>query len=114
MDGLSFRCIYRSVGAGEAFYSGRKPVFPKLCSRDLLEFVEDKKEYEENIRKAPADFTTARGEKFTCRRGESYFQRHRKFPKDLFFDQDGVYAVLMSGRDTTGVLVKKAGRKRLC
>ena len=99
-------------GQEKPFTQEESLYFQKLCSRDLLEFVEDKKEYEENIRKAPADFTTARGEKFTCRRGESYFQRHRKFPKDLFFDQDGVYAVLMSGRDTTGVLVKKGWEEK--
>lgn len=99
-------------GQEKPFTQEESLYFQKLCSRDLLEFVEDKKEYEENIRKVPADFTTARGEKFTCRRGESYFQRHRKFPKDLFFDQDGVYAVLMSGRDTTGVLVKKGWEEK--
>lgn len=86
--------------------------FQKLCSRDLLEFFEEKREYEENIRKAPAEFVTAKGEEFTCRRGESYFQRNRKFPKDLFFDEDGIYAVLMSSRDTTGVLVKKGREKK--
>ena len=86
--------------------------FQKLCSRDLLEFFEEKREYEENIRKAPTEFVTAKGEEFTCRRGESYFQRNRKFPKDLFFDEDGIYAVLMSSRDTTGVLVKKGWEKK--
>ena len=86
--------------------------FQKLCSRDLLEFFEEKREYEENIRKAPAEFVTAKGEEFTCRRDESYFQRNRKFPKDLFFDEDGIYAVLMSSRDTTGVLVKKGREKK--
>lgn len=86
--------------------------FQKLCSRDLLEFFEEKREYEENIRKAPTEFVTAKGEEFTCRRDESYFQRNRKFPKDLFFDEDGIYAVLMSSRDTTGVLVKKGREKK--
>ena len=86
--------------------------FQKLCSRDLLEFFREKKVYEENISKTPADFTTAGGEEFTCRRGECYFQRHRKFPKDLFFDKEGIYAVLMSGRDTTGVLVKKGWEEK--
>ena len=56
-------------GQEKPFTQEESLYFQKLCSRELLEFVEDKKEYEENIRKAPADFTTARGEKFTCRRG---------------------------------------------
>ena len=110
---VSFLDVYTGQwGQEKPFTQEESLYFQKLCSRDLLEFFEDKKEYEENIRKAPADFTTAKGEEFTCRRGESYFQRHRKFPKDLFFDQEGIYAVLMSGRDTTGVLVKKGWEEK--
>ena len=63
--------------------------FQKLCSRDLLEFFREKKVYEENISKTPADFTTAGGEEFTCRRGECYFQRHRKFPRICFLTKKG-------------------------
>ena len=106
-------------GQEKPFTQEESLFFQKLCSRDLREFFEEKSEYEENIRKAPAGFVTGKGEMFTCRRGESYFQRHRKFPKDIFFDREGIYAVLMSASDAVGVLVKKGweektGKKRRC
>ena len=72
-------------GQEKPFTQEESLYFQKLCSRDLLEFFREKKVYEENISKTLADFTTAGGEEFTCRRGECYFQRNRKFPKDLFF-----------------------------
>ena len=99
-------------GQEKPFTQEESLFFQKLCSRDLLEFFEEKSEYEENIRKAPAGFVTGKGEAFTCRRGESYFQRHQKFPKDLFFDGKGIYAVLMSARDAVGVLVKKGWEEK--
>lgn len=86
--------------------------FQKLCSRDLLEFFEEKESYEKKMGKRPADLVTEKGEVFTCRRGESYFQRHKKFPKDLFFDEKGIYAVVMSTRDAAGVLVKKGWEEK--
>ena len=47
------------------------------------------------------------GERFTNRRRESYIQRDKKFPMDLFYENGKIWAVLMSGRDYTGILVKE-------
>lgn len=85
--------------------------FKTLCSRSILNFFKEKAEYESKIALEPASFITESGEEFTNRRGESYIQRNKKFPMDLFYDENGIYAVLMSGRDYTAVLVQK-GRER--
>lgn len=89
-----------------AFTEKENQVFQGLCNRNILEFFSLKKEYEERISGQPESFETENGEQFTNRRGESYFQRYRKFPKDLFYEDGKIYAVLMSGRDYTAVLVK--------
>lgn len=86
--------------------------FKKLCSRSLLGFFRNKREYEEKIRSGEEDFCTSEGEAFTRRRKDSYFQRNQKFPKDLFYDENGTYAVLMSGRDFTAILVKNGEENR--
>lgn len=83
-----------------------------LCSRSILNFFKNKAEYESKIASEPVSFVTESGDKFTNRRGESYIQRHKTFPIDLFYDGAGIYAVLMSGRDYTAVLVKKGQERR--
>lgn len=84
----------------------------KLCSRSILSFFQNKREYEMQISANPLEFTTTNGEHFTCRRGESYYQRNQKFPKDLFFEGNHIYAVLMSGRDFCAVLVREGWENR--
>lgn len=79
----------------------------RLCSRSLLGFFEKKKEYETFLLEEPASFVTAGGEEFANRRGTSYIQRRKKFPMDLFYDGEGIYGVLMAGRDFLAVLVRK-------
>lgn len=86
--------------------------FQKFCSRSLLGFFEKKAEYEANIQEGKEEFVTADGERFTNRRKESYFQREQKFPKDLFYENGEIYAVLMSGRDYAAVLVKDGYEER--
>lgn len=49
-------------GQEKPFTQEESLFFQKLCSRDLLEFFEEKSEYEENIRKTPAEFVTDKGE----------------------------------------------------
>lgn len=96
----------------EKFTSEEDSYFVKLCSRSMFDFFQGKKEYENLIKKGEKEFTTSKGEKFTNRRNEAYFQREKKFPKDLFYDEDGIYAVLMSGRDYAAVLVKDGEEDR--
>lgn len=86
--------------------------FSVLCSRSILSFFHHKKEYDEGIFTRPESFTTEGGETFTRRRKDSYFQRFKTFPMDLFYDTDGICSVLMSGRDYTAVLVKKGMERR--
>lgn len=50
--------------------------------------------------------TTASGEEFTKRRMEAYIQRNCKAAKDLFYEDNQIYAVLMSARDSTAMLVR--------
>ncbi len=86
--------------------------FMGLCSRNIQGFFENKTEYEAQIASHPKVFTTKNNEEFSKRRGEAYIQRHKKFPMDLFYDEDGIYSVLMSGRDYMAVLVKKGQERR--
>lgn len=83
----------------------------KLCSRDLSVFFEDRIIYENYIKSSVTAFVTKRGEHFSRRGGDGYIQRYGKFPKDLLCDGDGIYAVLMSCRDTAAVLVKEGREK---
>lgn len=86
--------------------------FQQFCSRSLSEFFEKKEEYERKIQEGKEEFETIDGERFTNRRNESYFQRDKKFPKDLFYENGAIYAVLMSGRDYAAVLVKDGEEQR--
>lgn len=81
--------------------------FLQLCSRSVLDFFQNRAEYEVLLKNEPADFVTGNGEQYTNRRNEAYFQRHKKFPRDLFYENGSIYAVLMPGRDYAAVLVKK-------
>lgn len=85
--------------------------FALLCNRSLLGFFGRKKEYEQKIANRPETFATKDEESFARRGDDSYIQRGIKFPKDLFYDEDGIYSVVMCARDVTAVLVKK-GRER--
>lgn len=87
----------------DSFYAG-------LCSRGLLHFFKGLVELEGHIQNAEASFTTHNGDSYTRRKecgeeGISYIQRGIKFPMDVYFENDQIYAVLMSGRDYAAVLV---------
>lgn len=81
--------------------------FKVLCNRSMLSFFQHRKEYESKMSSAPEVFVTENGQRFQARRGEAYFQRDIKFPMDLFHQGGVIFAVVMSGRDYTAVLVKK-------
>ena len=86
--------------------------FALLCNRSLLTFFGRKKEYEQQIADSPETFTTTEGERFARRGEDSYIERGIKFPKDFFYDEDGIYSVVMCARDVTSVLVKKGMERR--
>lgn len=85
--------------------------FMALCSRSLAGFFQKKEAYEQQIQQSPQTFTIDT-ETFTNRRNEAYIQRNKKFPTDLFYENGQIYAVLMSGRDYTGILVKEGWEDR--
>ena len=80
--------------------------FVQLCKRSLWEFFCNKEEYEKIIEKGAEHGVTAFGEEFTKRRAEAYIQRNCKAAKDLFYEDGKIYALLMSARDYTAVLVR--------
>ncbi len=81
--------------------------FHTLSSRRMLDFFRSKPEYEKAIREKAGEFTTTAGEQYTRRRQDSYIQRNKKFPKDLFYENEEVYAVYMPARDSMAVLVRE-------
>lgn len=87
-----------------------------LCKRNLLKFFQHLPKYQEAIFGAERDgadgleplpkyISIACGEHFAKRGKNSYIQRRVKFPLDLFLDDRQIYAVQMTGRDYTAVLV---------
>ena len=95
-----------NLGEERPFGEKENVFLQKLCSRSIAGFFEKKAAYEEKIAQEPEVFTLD-GERFTNRRSESYIQRDKKFPMDLFYENGKIWAVLMSGRDYTGILVKE-------
>ena len=89
------------------FTEKENQLYRTLCKRDILQFFQNKSQYEAFIKEEPASFMLSDGEEYTNRRGEAYIQRHKKFPKDLFYENGEIYAVVMSARDYTAVLVKE-------
>lgn len=75
-------------------------------------FFKNKMEYETMISGHPESFTTKGQENFTRRQNASYFQRCKTFPMDLFYDQDGIYSVVMCGNDFAALLVKKGMERK--
>lgn len=98
------------LGEEKAFKEEENSFFQRLCSRDIRGFFSKKERYEEEISRGKEGFVL-NGERFTRRREEAYVLRNRKFPLDLFYENGKIWAVLMSGRDYTGVLVKEAWRR---
>ena len=85
--------------------------FQALCSRRLSFFFQERHSLEAAIEKEPDSFHMESGELFTRRRQDSYIQREKKFPMDLFYDREGtpgerIYAVSMTCRDSCAVLVR--------
>lgn len=99
------------LGEEAPFGEKENEFLQKLCSRSIAGFFEKKAAYEEKIAQEPEAFTLD-GERFTNRRKESYIQRDKKFPMDLFYENGKIWAVLMSGRDYTGVLVREGMEDR--
>lgn len=82
--------------------------YKKLCSRSLLDIFHHLPVYEA-VHKNPDReiYLPEISERYTKRADGSYFQRDIKFPKDLIFEKDMLYAIAMSGRDYGAVLVRK-------
>lgn len=99
------------LGEEKAFKEEENSFFQGLCSRDIRGFFSKKERYEEEISRGKEGFVL-NGERFTRRREEAYVLRDRKFPLDLFYENGKIWAVLMSGRDYTGVLVKEGLEER--
>lgn len=95
------------LGEKKVFDKETDQFFQELCGRSLLSFFAGQEEYEQLASENPKEFTTEKGEVFSLRRTGEYIQRYQKFPKDLFFQDGKIYAVMMSGRDTCGILVRK-------
>ena len=100
-DPMSGRWLSRKPLSGET-----EEYFAQLCKRSLGKFFRNKAEYEKMIERGAQHDTTASGEEFTKRRMEAYIQRNCKAAKDLFYEDNQIYAVLMSARDSTAVLVR--------
>lgn len=100
-DPMSGRWLSREPLSGET-----EEYFAQLCKRSLGKFFRNKAEYEKMIERGAQHDTTASGEEFTKRRMEAYIQRNCKAAKDLFYEGNQIYAVLMSARDSTAVLVR--------
>lgn len=94
------------------FTEEENKIFRILCKRDILGFLQKKEQYEAFIKEAPDTFVTDEGEEYTNRRRESYIQRYKKFPKDIFYENGKIYAVYMCARDYTAVLVKEGYEDR--
>lgn len=90
-----------------AFDEQEDASFVGLCKRSILKFFRHREEYEAMLPEHPETFTTKSGEIFARRQDTSYYQRNQSFPMDLFYDQNGIYSVVMCGRDYTAILVKK-------
>lgn len=89
----------------EAYFAG-------LCRRSIRGFFGNLPEYEEKIKRRPPFFVTENGEEFTVRKGTEYIQRRKRFPMDLLCENGTVYAAVMSGRDSCGVLVRRGMERR--
>ena len=72
-----------NLGEERPFGEKENVFLQKLCSRSIAGFFEKKAACEEKIAQEPEVFTLD-GERFTNRRRESYIQRDKKFPMDLF------------------------------
>ena len=93
------------LGEEKPFGEKENEFLQKLCSRSIAYLFEKKAAYEEKIAQKQETFILD-GARFTDRRGEAYIQRDKKFPTDLFYENGKIWAVLMSGRDYTAVLVR--------
>lgn len=91
----------------EVFTEETDRYFMQFCSRSLMSFFRNKKEYEEMIQSGVKETTLSCGETFTRRRNEAYYQRNKKFPKDLFFEDGRIYALYMSCREYHSLLVRE-------
>lgn len=99
-------CETGKYGAEKPYEEAEEKFFHTLCSRYLSEFFRSKGECETAIRDSMERFETKPGEIYTKRGGNSYIQRSRKFPKDLFYENGEIYAVYMPARDSMAVLVR--------
>ncbi len=80
--------------------------FSLFSRRRLLDFFGRKQECEEGIKSCLSEFVTRDGAEYKRRKENSYIQRNKKYPFDLFHEDGTLYAVYMTVRDSMAVLVK--------
>ena len=114
-EGLSVRMLdcEKSIFKEEVPFTEKEDAFFKtLSSRRTMEFFASKPEYEQAVLESADEFTTKAGEKYTKRGTDSYIQRKKKFPKDLFYENGEIYAAYMPARDSMAVLVKEGWEEK--
>ena len=86
--------------------------FYPFSRRKLLDFFWCKKECEEAIKASVDGFVTSTGAEYKKRKENSYIQRNKKYPFDLFHENGELYAVYMTVRDSMAVLVKEGWEEK--
>ena len=108
-DGLYVSCLDSMAGQyGEEipFTEEADRFFYPFSRRKILDFFHMKGECEEAIKSCVDGFVTASGAEYKKRKNNSYIQRRKKYPFDLFHEEGELYAVYMTVRDSMAVLVK--------
>ena len=108
-DGLYVSCLDSMAGQyGEEipFTEEADRFFYPFSRRKILDFFHMKEECEAAIKSCVDGFVTASGAEYKKRKNNSYIQRRKKYPFDLFYEEGELYAVYMTVRDSMAVLVK--------
>ena len=86
--------------------------FYPFSRRKILDFFRSKEECEEAVKASVDEFVTAAGVEYKKRKDNSYIQRKKKYPFDLFHENGELYAVYMTVRDSMAVLVKEGWEEK--
>lgn len=82
-------------------------IYQKLSSREIMETLQALPALNAAVEGQPGFFTTAEGFRFDRRGDGSYYERNRKFARNLYLEKGEIYAVIMTGRDFTSILVQE-------
>ncbi|MBE5954837.1 MAG: CocE/NonD family hydrolase [Lachnospiraceae bacterium] len=86
--------------------------FRPFSRRTLSDFFQMKEECEAAVKASVEEFTTVSGAVYKKRKDNSYIQRKKKYPFDLFHENGELYAVYMTVRDSMAVLVKEGWEEK--